>query len=501
MRRLWPRFSIAVLLAGGVVVGSRARSLADTFVHDTAGRLVAASRRGVTETFQYDGTGVLVRRCTRQSGSASCTRVLFDERSGPYGHVAAEQNATGTIRHVHGPLGAALVQDGSALAQVLSDELGSVRGLADTTGRLTMRRAYEPFGGARATAGTPLGSLGFVGEVTSGSGLVWLRARHYAPEMGRFLERDAVMGDPGELASLNRYTYAHANPLTNVDPSGHWIETAWDVASFSMSVHELSSGWGEAGLGMRTLLVGGVLVDGLGILLPLVPSGCGAAMKAHWAAKAAARASKARNKAVKPYAAVDGAMARVARENKLLIASRFRDARAADLDPFLATKSADFNQVKGWNPDRKTVPYRLGTYTSQFKLMDLEALKRVGPAVVTPDVDLAGIAKVLPDGNYAPQLLGTSSVDALDNPIIQGINRYHDDLAEIGAQTVVWHGDQTSGFLQKLPKLMENFDEYWTAPVHVWSPRGYAGVMQYDEFLKLTDPNAYDAILKSRPAL
>jgi RHS repeat-associated protein len=49
------------------------------------------------------------------------------------------------------------------------------------------------------------------------TGLYYLNARYYAPEIGRFITRDEFHGFAEEPASLNWYNYAHSNPVTFVD--------------------------------------------------------------------------------------------------------------------------------------------------------------------------------------------------------------------------------------------------------------------------------------------
>ena len=48
-----------------------------------------------------------------------------------------------------------------------------------------------------------------------------LRARMYDPVTGRFLQRDTMLGRLAAPASLNRFGYAHSNPVRFIDPSGH----------------------------------------------------------------------------------------------------------------------------------------------------------------------------------------------------------------------------------------------------------------------------------------
>ena len=51
--------------------------------------------------------------------------------------------------------------------------------------------------------------------------LVYLRARYYAPEMGRFLTKDTWDGYYDRPQSLNPWNYVEANPVNLTDPSGN----------------------------------------------------------------------------------------------------------------------------------------------------------------------------------------------------------------------------------------------------------------------------------------
>ena len=55
------------------------------------------------------------------------------------------------------------------------------------------------------------------------TGMYYLRARYYDPEIGRFITRDTWPGDQQRPMSLNKYMYAEGNPVVFVDPSGHFL--------------------------------------------------------------------------------------------------------------------------------------------------------------------------------------------------------------------------------------------------------------------------------------
>jgi RHS repeat-associated protein len=80
---------------------------------------------------------------------------------------------------------------------------------------------YDPFGKPYAVSGTLAESFKFTGEKHDGpTGLVYLRARQYDPEIGRFVSLDPVLGSLSAPQSLNRYAYVVNNPLRYTDPTG-----------------------------------------------------------------------------------------------------------------------------------------------------------------------------------------------------------------------------------------------------------------------------------------
>jgi RHS repeat-associated protein len=72
------------------------------------------------------------------------------------------------------------------------------------------------------TQGTSTHPFQYTGEQRDGeSGFVYLRARMYDPQVGRFMSRDDVFGAPESPSSLHRYAYVGNNPVNLTDPSGH----------------------------------------------------------------------------------------------------------------------------------------------------------------------------------------------------------------------------------------------------------------------------------------
>jgi hypothetical protein len=57
-----------------------------------------------------------------------------------------------------------------------------------------------------------------------------LRASYYDPATGRFLSRDTFRGFDELPLSLNKYLYAHSNPVNRTDPSGNFTLSELQIA-------------------------------------------------------------------------------------------------------------------------------------------------------------------------------------------------------------------------------------------------------------------------------
>ena len=104
----------------------------------------------------------------------------------------------------------------------LTDALGSVVGTVTSTGAVENTYRYKPYGGLLARTGVAsdpsflwVGSQGYrqTGKKYSD---VYVRARHYSSDVGRWTTRDPIGYDDG----WNQYGYVQGNPILLGDPSG-----------------------------------------------------------------------------------------------------------------------------------------------------------------------------------------------------------------------------------------------------------------------------------------
>jgi RHS repeat-associated protein len=166
------------------------------------------------------------------------------------------------------------------------DHLSSNRAETDGSGALLRRTDYGPYGEILAandnnplTASVGSGK-GYINErFDAETGLQFLHARYMDPKQARFISPDTW--DPmQEGVGFNRYAYAGGDPINGKDPSGHIIETFWDVANVGFGAYSLGSNLWHGNWGAAALDAGGLAVDLGSVLLPGVPGGAASGIKA-----------------------------------------------------------------------------------------------------------------------------------------------------------------------------------------------------------------------------
>lgn len=162
-----------------------------------------------------------------------------------------------------------------------SDHLGSTRLVTNSSGAVEQITSYHPFGATLGNGGTANVPYKYTGQELDETGLYDYHARLYDPVLGRFISADTLVPNPGNPQDLNRYTYAHNNPLLYTDPSGHFgiiegiifgvvigavasgIQSDWDLGS--MIVGGIIGGAsGGAGAGVATSSVMQATLSSLG---------------------------------------------------------------------------------------------------------------------------------------------------------------------------------------------------------------------------------------------
>jgi len=116
------------------------------------------------------------------------------------------------------------MRTGGVVHYLHGDHLGSTSLVTDGSGGVVARRLFRPYGEERYHEGTLPTDFGFTAQREDGStGLVFMHARYYDARLGRFVQADTIVPEPGNPQEWNRYSYCLNSPVTYVDPDGHQI--------------------------------------------------------------------------------------------------------------------------------------------------------------------------------------------------------------------------------------------------------------------------------------
>ena len=221
--------------ASAVTSDADGNTLTDTggrsMTWDSQNRMTSCSKGGVTSTYTYGADGL--RRSSTVSGVT--TYYVYDGQTMIREMKTNAQTGAlfNTATYLQGPRGSEYRRDDTPAGQeydaqgrqvshalwYVYDGLGSVVGEVDASGNLTSSPKYDVYGAVRGNGGTASSRQGFVGELghvsDSETGLVYMRARYYDPQQGRFSSEDSKRD--GE----NWFSYCDGDPINGTDYSGH----------------------------------------------------------------------------------------------------------------------------------------------------------------------------------------------------------------------------------------------------------------------------------------
>ncbi|MGB3341226.1 MAG: RHS repeat-associated core domain-containing protein [bacterium] len=103
------------------------------------------------------------------------------------------------------------------------DGLGSIIGMTNESGNFERSYFYDEFGNLMADYGSVGNHYLYTGQEYDDeiANLYNLRARYYAPEIGRFISEDPMCPGMAEFPlGINPYIYVLNNPMNAIDPSG-----------------------------------------------------------------------------------------------------------------------------------------------------------------------------------------------------------------------------------------------------------------------------------------
>ncbi|HEY8097458.1 MAG TPA: RHS repeat-associated core domain-containing protein, partial [Methylobacter sp.] len=175
--------------------------------------------------FTYDASGNRIGKIEPgQNGQPDKVTTYLIDSSFGFAQVVLETVTFGsTTTSTAYTWGNGLIAQSSAGQQsyFYSNGLNSTVALADAAGNTTDTYSYEAFGAIENRTGITVNSFRFAGEYADDTiDNIYLRDRWLDQNIGRFISMDRFPGSVSRPATLNKYNYAHSDPVNGTDPSG-----------------------------------------------------------------------------------------------------------------------------------------------------------------------------------------------------------------------------------------------------------------------------------------
>ncbi len=183
--------------------------------YDGFNRLVTAATGSMSATYTYNGDGLRISKTV----NGVMTRHVWDGSQ-----IALELNGAGTVtqKYIRG-INLIAAENGSGVrSYYLYNGHGDVVKLANSSGDAIKSYDYDAFGNEKNIDNNDTNVFRYAGEYfDKETGTIYLRARYYNPEIGRFITEDSYWGEDSDPLMLNLYTYCYNDPVNRIDPSGH----------------------------------------------------------------------------------------------------------------------------------------------------------------------------------------------------------------------------------------------------------------------------------------
>jgi RHS repeat-associated protein len=151
------------------------------------------------------------------------------------------------------------------------DHLGNASLISTNAGATSGQLRYDPYGQRRVASGNIWTEYTFTDQRQElNVGLMDYGARLYSPLLAQFISPDSLIPNAYNVLDHNRYGYVRHNPMKYTDPTGHWVESAIDIALIGYDVYDISQNglnW-ENGVSLAANVVGLILpvATGLGVV-------------------------------------------------------------------------------------------------------------------------------------------------------------------------------------------------------------------------------------------
>jgi RHS repeat-associated protein len=231
-----PNGASATYNDAGELISSATPSVGTTYTYNANGDRVSASSSGVItssaswnganelssyqntsstmSSAEYNGLGQRVTATFTTSSSSTKENYLYDD-TGSVPNLIMDSTNAYVYDGDTAPFEQINLQTGN-ITYLITDALGSVRGVLSSSGTLEATTNYSAYGTPTTTGGlsnfTP---FGFAGSYVDPTGLSYLINRYYDPSTAQFLSVDPLVDETNQP-----YTYTGGDPVNEIDPSG-----------------------------------------------------------------------------------------------------------------------------------------------------------------------------------------------------------------------------------------------------------------------------------------
>lgn len=215
-------------VGNAVTQNDAANSFEKTIAFDSRNRIVNVydvDRQLTVGEYRYDDGGFRVQKKANmlKGGVYKDVNILYPSMFFGLEHVP-EDSSTDSVNNIYlnGVRVAAMAQNG-ALAYYLTDQVDSVSHVLDDQAETLTRIQYKPYGETFVHEGDQDFAPKYNSqELDSESRFYYFNARHYDPQVARFVSADTVIdGGLTSTQGWNRYMYVRGNPIQYKDPTGH----------------------------------------------------------------------------------------------------------------------------------------------------------------------------------------------------------------------------------------------------------------------------------------
>ena len=205
------------------------------------GRQLASATKGTTNvTYKYNSDGIRYEKTVNGvvhkyylNGSTITAETIVDNGNVTY------------IEYFYDTLGAHSFSLNGTMYFYIKNLQGDVMHIATADNTIVASYTYDAWGNIESVTGTLANTVGAINPIRyrgyyydNETGLYYVSSRYYDPEIGRWINADAAIGQIGNVQGTNMFAYCFNNPVNMSDPTGNWpkLSTIFKVVAVAAAV-------------------------------------------------------------------------------------------------------------------------------------------------------------------------------------------------------------------------------------------------------------------------